>query len=84
MGQTTEQVEVWPRVKATAGELGAKLRFEDEAGPGLRPSKGHTWAPVGMRPVVRVSGNNWGHVNIAGTVCLRPGERPRFFYRLYI
>ena len=37
-----------------------------------------------MRPVVRVRGSNRGRVNIAGTVCFRPGERPRFFYRLHI
>ncbi|MDC0773222.1 IS630 family transposase, partial [Streptomyces sp. HD] len=30
--------------------------FEDEAGQGLRPPKGHTWAPRGRTPVVRVRG----------------------------
>lgn len=43
-----------------------------------------TWAPRGMRPVVRVRGSNRGRVNIAGAVCFRPGERSRFFYRLRV
>ncbi|WP_123980505.1 transposase [Streptomyces sp. Ag109_O5-1] len=70
--------------KSTAADLGAYVCFEDEAGQGLRPPKGRTWAPRGMRPVVRVRGSNRGRVNIAGAVCFRPGQRSRFFYRLRV
>jgi hypothetical protein len=50
----------------------------------MRPPKGHTWAPRGARPVVRVRGRNRGRVNIAGVVCYRVGHRSRFFYTLHI
>lgn len=70
--------------KRTAADLGAYICFEDEAGQGLRPPKGRTWAPRGARPVVRVRGRGNGRVNIAGTVCFRPGSRPHFFYRLHV
>ncbi|MEV4449901.1 hypothetical protein [Streptomyces mirabilis] len=42
--------------KTTAADMGAYIRFEDEAGQGLRPPKGRTRAPRGARPVVRVRG----------------------------
>jgi transposase len=71
-------------VKRTAADLGAYICFEDEAGQGLRPPKGRTWAPRGARPVVRVRGRGNGRVNIAGAVCFRPGSRPHFFYRLHV
>lgn len=58
--------------KKTAAHLGAHICFEDEAGQGLRPPKGRTWAPRGQRPVVRVRSRNRGRVNIAGVVCYRP------------
>jgi transposase len=70
--------------KATAGDLGAYICFEDEAGQGLRPPKGHTWAPRGMRPVVQVRGRGSGRVNMAGVVCFRPGHRTHLFYTLHI
>ena len=47
----------------------ATVCFEDEAGQGLRPPKGRTWAPRGARPVVRVRGAGGGRVSIAGVVC---------------
>lgn len=71
-------------VKRTAADLGAYICFEDEAGQGLRPPKGRTWAPRGARPAVRVRGRGNGRVNIAGAVCYRPGDRPHIFYRLHV
>ncbi|WP_306371672.1 transposase [Nocardiopsis sp. CC223A] len=70
--------------KTTAADLGAYICFEDEAGQGLRPPKGRTWAPRGRRPVVRVRGRGAGRVNVAGVVCYRPGDRSRFFYTLHV
>ena len=52
--------EVWPEVKARARDLGAYICFEDEAGQGLRPPRGSTWAPRGARPVVTVRGGGGG------------------------
>jgi hypothetical protein len=72
------------RNKSTARDLGAYLCFEDEAGQGLRPPKGRTWAPRGARPVVTVRGAGGGRVSIAGVVCYRPGDRPRLFYQLLV
>jgi transposase len=48
------KAQVWPETKSTARDLGAYVCFEDEAGQGLRPPKGRTWAPRGARPVVSV------------------------------
>ncbi|GAA1697480.1 hypothetical protein GCM10009733_110630 [Nonomuraea maheshkhaliensis] len=70
--------------KSTAADLGAYICFEDEAGQGLRPPKGRTWAPVGARPVVTVRGKGSGRVNMAGVVAYRDGERPHLFYRLHV
>jgi hypothetical protein len=70
--------------KSTARDLGAYICFEDEAGQGLRPPKGRTWAPRGARPIVRVRGAGGGKVSIAGVVCYRPGDRPRLFYQLLV
>ena len=70
--------------KRVARDLGAYVCFEDEAGQGLRPPKGRTWAPRGARPVVRVRGAGGGRVSIAGVVCYRPGDRPRLFYQLLV
>jgi hypothetical protein len=70
------------RYKSTARDLGAYVCFEDEAGQGLRPPKGRTWARRGARPVVRVRGAGGGRVSIAGVVCYRPGDRPHLFYQL--
>ena len=70
------------RYKRTARDLGAYVCFEDEAGQGLRPPKGRTWARRGARPVVRVRGAGGGRVSIAGVVCYRPGDRPHLFYQL--
>jgi transposase len=78
------KAEVWPEIKSTARDLDAYVCFEDEAGQGLRPPKGRTWAPRGTRPIVRVHGAGGGRVSIAGVVCYRPGDRPRLFYQLLI
>jgi hypothetical protein len=68
--------------KSTARDLGAFICFEDEAGQGLSPPKGRTWAPRGARPVVKVRGAGGGRVSIAGVACYRPGDRPHLFYQL--
>jgi hypothetical protein len=65
-----------------ARDLGAYVCVEDEAGQGLRPPKGRTWAARGARPVVRVRGAGGGRVSIAGVVCYRPGHRPHLFCTL--
>jgi hypothetical protein len=70
--------------KSAARDLGAYVCFEDEAGQGLRPPKGRTWAPRGARPVVRVRGACGGRVSIAGVACYRPGDRPHLFYQLRV
>ena len=67
-----------------AAATGAYVCFEDEAGQTLRPPKARTWAPRGCTPMVRVSGKGSGRVSAAGMVCLKPGARPRLFYRLRI
>jgi len=72
------------RYKSAARDLGAFICFEDEAGQGLRPPKGRTWAPRGARPVVRVRGAGGGRVSIAGVACYRPGDRPHLFFKLRI
>jgi len=72
------------RYKSTARDLGAFICFEDEAGQGLRPPKGRTWAPRGARPIVRVRGAGGGRVSIAGVACYRPGDRPHLFYKLRV
>ena len=72
------------RYKSTARDLGAYVCFEDEAGQGLRPPKGRTWARRGARPVVRVRGAGGGRVSIAGVACYRPGDRPHLFYQLLL
>ena len=63
---------MWPN-KSTARDLGAFICFEDEAGQGLRPPKGRTWAPRGARPIVKVRGAGGGRVGVAGVACCRPG-----------
>ncbi len=70
------------RDKSTARDVGAWICFEDEAGQGLRPPKGRTWAPRGARPVVRVRGAGGGRVSIAGVACYRPGDRPHLCCQL--
>ncbi len=72
------------RYKSAARHLGAFICFEDEAGQGLRPPKGRTWAQRGARPVVRVRGAGGGRVSIAGVACYRPGDRPHLFYKLCV
>ena len=72
------------RYKSAARDLGAYVCFEDEAGQGLRPPKGRTWAPRGARPVVHVRGAGGGRVSIAGVACYRPGDRPHLFYKLLV
>jgi transposase len=71
-------------VKSTARDLGAFICFEDEAGQGLSPPKGRTWARRGARPVVKVRGAGGGRVSIAGVACYRPGDRPHLFYQLRV
>ena len=70
--------------KSTARDLGAFICFEDEAGQGLRPPKGRTWAPCGARPVVKVRGAGGGRVSTAGVACYRPGDRPHLFYKVRV
>ncbi|HEY5989703.1 MAG TPA: hypothetical protein VIV12_25480 [Streptosporangiaceae bacterium] len=72
------------RYKSTARDLGAFICFEDEAGQGLNPPKGRTWARRGARPVVKVRGAGGGRVSIAGVACYRPGDRPHLFYQLRV
>ena len=72
------------RYTSTARDLGAFICFEDEAGQGLKPPKGRTWAPRGARPLVRVRGAGGGRVSIAGVACYRPGDRPHLFYKLRV
>jgi hypothetical protein len=72
------------RYKSTARDLGAFVCLQDEAGQGLRPPKGRTWAPRGARPVVTVRGGGTGKVSIAGVVCLCPGGRPHLLYKLRV
>ncbi|HEY2268128.1 MAG TPA: transposase [Streptosporangiaceae bacterium] len=72
------------RYKSTARDLGAFICFEDEAGQGLKPPKGRTWAPRGARPVVRVRGAGGGRISIAGVACCRPGDRPHLFCQLRV
>jgi DDE superfamily endonuclease len=67
-----------------ARDLGAYVCFEDEAGQGLRPPKGRTWAPRGARPVVTVRGTGGGRVSIAGVACYRPGDRAHLFFKLRV
>jgi hypothetical protein len=59
--------------KRTAARLEAWLRFEDEAGQGLRPPKGRSWGRRGVTPVVTISGSGSGTVMIAGLVATKPG-----------
>src|SRR5689334_7319639 len=70
--------------KRVARDLGACLCFEDEAGQGLRPPEGRTWAPRAARPAVKVRGAGGGRVSIAGVACYRPGDRPHLFYKLLV
>ncbi len=70
--------------KSAARDLGAFICFEDEAGQGLRPRKGRTWARRGARPVVRVRGAGGGRVSIAGVACYRRGDRPHLFHQLRV
>lgn len=67
-----------------AAATGAYICFEDEAGQNMRPPKARTWARRGHTPVVMVSGKGSGRVPVAGLVCLRPGARGRFFYRMRV
>ena len=57
--------------KSTAGDLGSFTCFEDEAGQGLRPPKGRTWAPRGARPVVQ-----WP--------CVKPCRKPAACRNCYV
>ena len=58
------QVWRYKRLRAT----GRYVCFEDEAGQGLRPPKGRTWAGAGP-PGGRVRGAGGGRVSIAGVAC---------------
>jgi len=48
----------------------------------MRPPKARIWARRGQTPVAVVSGKGSGRVSAAGLVCLKPGSRSRFFYRI--
>jgi hypothetical protein len=67
--------------KRAARDPGAFICLEDEAGQGLSPPKGRTWARRGARPAVKVRGAGGGRVSIAGVACYRPGDRPHLFYQ---
>jgi transposase len=66
---------VWQQVLAAAAARGAYACFEDETGQGLRPPRGHTWAPRGRTPVVRVRGASRGRVSVAGVACFWQDHR---------
>src|SRR5204862_382116 len=86
-GYTPAEQQRRERLRLQAAERFARgdgICFEDEAGQGLRPPKGRTWAPRGARPVVRVRGGGNGKVSIAGVACYRPGDRPHLFYQLRV
>ncbi|MEU6151482.1 transposase [Actinosynnema sp. NPDC047251] len=68
--------------KRLAADLGAVICFENEAGQGLRPPKGRSWAPHDQTPVFTVRGRRAGWVSIAGVRCFKPGDRPRLLDRL--
>ena len=65
-----------------ARDLGAYVCFEDEAGQGLRPPKGRTWAPRGARPVVTGARRRRrpGQHRRGGVLPAR--DRPHLFYKL--
>ncbi|TDD65050.1 transposase [Actinomadura rubrisoli] len=67
--------------KKTAGDLGAWLCFEDEAGQGLRPPRGRTWGRRGHTPIVTVTSQGTHRVSIAGLLATRPGHTTRLIYR---
>ncbi|MGA5135468.1 transposase [Streptomyces olivoreticuli] len=70
--------------KTTGAARDACICFEGEAGQGLRPPKGHTWAPRSRTPVVRVRSSNRGRVSVAGAACFKSGERSCLVYRLHV
>jgi hypothetical protein len=67
-----------------AADSEAWVCFEDEAGQGLRPPKGHTWGRRGTTPVVAVSAKGSGRVSMAGLVCIKPGRDTRLIYRTIV
>ncbi|WP_156325451.1 transposase [Nonomuraea sp. SBT364] len=68
----------------TARDQEAWICFADEAGQSLTPPKTRTWSRRGCTPIVTVSGKGSGRVNLAGLICLKPGHRARFIYRMRI
>ena len=73
------------RYKSIARDLGAFICFEDEAGQGLRPPKGRTWAPRGARPVP------CGYAARAAAGSASPAwsatcqaDRPHLYYQLLV
>jgi DDE superfamily endonuclease len=70
--------------KTVAAQRKAWICFEDEAGQTLRPPKVRTWGRRGHTPVIPVSGRGSGRVSIAGLVCVKPGCRSRFIYRMIV
>ncbi|MET9252103.1 transposase [Nonomuraea sp. NPDC003709] len=50
----------------------------------MRPPKARTWSRRGCTPTVTVSGKGSGRVNLAGLICLKPGQRTRLIYRMRI
>ncbi|WP_433229651.1 hypothetical protein [Actinomadura formosensis] len=63
----------------TAGDPGAWICFEGEAGQGLRPPKGTAWERRGHTPVVRVTARGTHRVSLAAFVAVKPGDRPHLF-----
>ncbi|MEU6798669.1 transposase [Nonomuraea wenchangensis] len=66
----------------TARDQDAWICFADEAGQSLRPPKARTWSRRGHTPVVTVSGKGSGRVNLAGLICVKPGQRTRLLFRM--
>ena len=71
-------------VKGAARDLGAYVCFEDEAGQGLRPPKGRTWAPRGSPPAGEGARRGPAGSASPGWSCYRPGDRPHFYYQLLV
>ena len=72
------------RYKSTARDLGAFICFEDEAGQGLRPPKGRTWAPRGARPWSRCAARAAAGSASPGWPATGPGTGRTCIYKLRV
>lgn len=78
-----EAIEAWkekvyPRLKARAKRLGAKMFFLDEAGVRSDQVLGKTWAPKGQTPEIATSGQRQS-INAISAV----NERGAFWWKTY-